>query len=146
VVLVAGLLLAGCTVRSGTPQSESTWRTKVDQALGAAVSSLGTTELVLEHQADGGLTKNYVVVAVRDALRTLGTEASGFESAQPPPGLEKANEQAVRALGRATTVLNAASTAASSGDRGERRRALQEVRKTYQDLQDLSDRLSGSGR
>jgi len=141
-VVVAVLLLGGCGVRTGAAESESGWRTKVDQTLGTAVSSLGTTTLLLENQADGNLTRNYVVVAVRDALRTLDTEAQAFESLQPPASEAAANRRVVAALGRAVTALNAASTALSAGDRRVRRDALRDVRRTYAALQDLSDRLT----
>ncbi|WP_143054849.1 hypothetical protein [Nocardioides luteus] len=145
-VVVAVLLLGGCGVRSGAAESESGWRTKVDQTLGTAVSSLGTTALLLENRADGHLTTNYVVVAVRDALRTLNTEAQAFESLQPPASEAAANRRAVEALGRAVTAVNAASTAVSAGDRGAVHDALRDVRRTYAALQDLRDRLTKAAR
>ena len=116
-VVLAVLLLGGCGVRTGAAESESGWRTKADQTLGTAVSSLGTTMLLLENQADGHLTRNYVVVAVRDALRTVNTEAQAFESLQPPTAEAAANRRVVEALGRAVTVLSVASTAVSADDR-----------------------------
>jgi hypothetical protein len=143
--LTAALTLVGCGFRSGAPESDSGWRTKVDQTLGSAVSSLGTTALVLESQQRGRLTRAFVVVAVRDSLKTLETETTKFVALQPPPDKERANREAVTALGTARAVLNAASTAASTGSRSERARALREVRKTYTAVSDLSDKLAGSG-
>jgi ABC-type phosphate transport system auxiliary subunit len=145
VLAAAVLLLTGCGIRSGAAVSESGWRTKVDQTLGSAVSSLATTELVLKKQASGDLTRNYVVVAVRDSQRTLVGEVQTFESKQPPASKVADNRKAMQALGQALTVLDDASNAASGGDRAARRRALREVHETSAMVQKLQDQLTGGG-
>ena len=139
------LLVAGCGVRSGAAVSESGWRAKVDQTLGSAVSSLGTTALILQNQANGHLTRSYVVVAVRDAQRTLATEVQTFESKQPPESRVAENRRAVDALGRAMAALDVASVAASGSDRAARRHALGEVQQTYQVVKKLQSQLAGGG-
>lgn len=143
--LAASLLLTGCAVRSGTPEGESSWHRKADQALGAAVSSLGSAALVLENQANGHLTRSYAVVAVRDAERILNDETATFASVQPPAAEADAQRRAVQALGTALTALNAAGTASAHGTARERRRALHEVRVAYRDLQRFADQLAGAG-
>lgn len=146
VLVPAVLVLAGgCGLRSGAAVSEAGWRAKADQTLGSAVSSLGTAELVLKNQANGHLTRSYVVVAMRDAQRTLATEVQTFESKQPPSSRVADNRKAVQALGRAMTVLDTASNAASGGDRAARRRALLQVRQAYDAVTKLQDQLTGSG-
>jgi hypothetical protein len=139
------LLVAGCGVRSGAAVSEAGWRAKVDQTLGSAVSSLGTTALILRNQANGHLTRSYVVVAVRDAQRTLATEVQTFESKQPPESRVAENRRAVDALGRAMAALDVASVAASGSDRAARRHALREVQRTYQVVKKLQGQLAGGG-
>lgn len=145
VLAAAVLLLAGCGFRSGAAVSESGWRTKVDQTLGSAVSSLATTELILKRQASGDLTRNYVVVAVRDSQRTLVGEVQTFESKQPPASKVADNRRAMEALGHALTVLDDASNAASGDDRAARRQALREVRAAATEVQELQDQLTGGG-
>ncbi|RNL78974.1 hypothetical protein [Nocardioides marmorisolisilvae] len=138
-------VLTGCGLRSGAAVSESGWTDKVDQTLGAAISSLGTTEVVLKNQANGHLTRSYVVVAVRDSQRTLAKEVQTFGSKQPPASKVADKRTAMRALGHALAVLDSASNAASGADIAARRTALLEVERTYQELSTLQTRLTGGG-
>lgn len=134
---------SACSFTMGSSESQSAWRAKVDQTLGTGVSSLGTAALLLESQANGRLSRNFVVVGMREALMTLESDASTFVELQPPPSERLASRQAVTALGRARAVLSAATTAATGGDARARANALREVRRTYTNLQDLSDKLAG---
>lgn len=145
-VAVTLLLMVGtsaCSFTVGSTESDSSWRAKVDQTLGAGVGSLGTAGLLLANQANGHLTRNFVVVGMHEALATLESETSKFVELQPPPTEKEANRRAVAALGKARAVLSAAATAATGGDAVARATALREVRTTYSDLQDLSDKLAG---
>src|SRR5690349_1433535 len=143
VFLVLLAATSACSFTTGSTESEVGWRTKVDQTLGTGVSSLGTAALLLESQANGHLSRNFVVVGMRDALTTLETDAKTFVVLQPPPNEQRASRQAVTALGRARAVLVEATTAATKGDTGERAAALRDVRRSYTNLQELSDKLVG---
>lgn len=143
VSLVLLVATSACSLTAGSTESESSWRDKVDQALGVGVSSVGTAAVLLENQANGHLARNFVVVGMREASATLETQASKFVELQPPPAEQGANRQAVVALGKTRAVLSTATTAATGGDVMARTIALREVRATYSDLRDLIDKLTG---
>ncbi|MGO4258200.1 hypothetical protein [Marmoricola sp. RAF53] len=137
------MAVTGCSVRIGAAGSSSAWAEQADTTLGTAVSSLGTTELVLENQRDSNLTQNFVVVAVRDSITTLDKETASFLTTQPPGGTEEANRRVVAALLRSLEVLNTASNAATAGDAAGRRRALAAVKLQYRSVTALQADLPG---
>jgi hypothetical protein len=141
-VMLLGSVTA-CSFTNGAPQSESAWRSKVDQALGAATSSLGSAALLLDNEDNGHLTRSFVVVAMRDALATLETEASKFVTLQPRPAQQAANRQVVAALGTARAVLSAATIVATRGGAHARSDALRRVRRTNANVQNLTEKLAG---
>ena len=116
---------------------EGAWAEQADRTLGTAVSSLATTELILENQAKGRLSRNYVVVAVRDSITDLDRESAAFLAAQPPSSRADDNRRAVTALEQTMAVLDHAATAASGDDESRRRAALVEVRQASQAVSDL---------
>ena len=139
--LVLLVALSGCGLRAGTSESESAWRTKADQTLGTALSSLGTAELLLDSRAKGRLTRAYVVVAMRDAVKAVSKENEKFLLVQPPAAVGHDSDRTVSELERAASVLQHASVAISGGDPAARSRALREVRRTAEDVSRLSDEI-----
>jgi hypothetical protein len=135
-VLVLLLVLTGCAFRAGTPASESTWASDTDKALGAALSSLGTAELVLENQVRGHLPDKYVAVALRDTVTTLQTATSSYLLAQPPSSRESANTRAIAAIQATVVVLNRATTTGSPASRAA-------VERQYDEIQELQTELAG---
>jgi len=139
---VLPLLVSGCAVRAGAPASESSWKSDTDKALGSALSSLGTARIVLRQQADGKLPVRYAAVTLRDALRVLQTETSGYLAAQPPASRDSENAAAVAAIEESLTVLNQAAVAGSST--GEQRRtAYRTVDAEYRRVEKLQSKLVG---
>ena len=144
--LAAVLALAGCSFRSGTTESDSGWHTKADRALGSAVSSVGTAELLLKSSRDGRLTHPYVVVAIRDTVTDLDKENQAFLSVQPPEKLRKQNDTAVQALEGAVQLLNRAVVAVTGSDSSLRDSVLKELQKAHGDLSDLQSTIDESAR
>ena len=144
--LAAALALTGCGFRSGASESESGWHTKADRALGAAVSSIGTAELLLKSTDHGRLTHTYVVVAIRDTVTVLEKENQAFLSVQPPADLRKQNDTAVRALVGAVQLLNRAVVAVTGSNRGLRDDVLDQLKQAHGDLSDLQSTLDESAR
>ena len=140
--IVLALLLSGCAVLAGAPASESSWKSDTDKALGAALSSLGTARLVLDNQADGQLPDRYAAVSLRDALRVLQTETSGYLAAQPPASKTSDNAAAVAAIQHSMTVLNQAAVAGSSTAE-ERRSASEALDDEYKQIERLQKKLVG---
>lgn len=135
-------LLSGCTWRIGSPSSHEAWSSGADIALGAALSSLGTAELVLEQQDQGHLPNRYVKVALRDTMRTLDVEAARFRAAQPPDDMLEANGDVTAALEMSVVALNQAATAGSSADVAGRRAARRVVAAAYRHVDALQRRLT----
>jgi hypothetical protein len=140
--LVLLLAVSGCAVRAGAPASDSSWTSATDQALGSALSSLGTARLVLRNLTDGHLPSRYAAVSLRDALRVLQTESSGYLAAQPPSSRVADNATAVAAIQESITVLNQA-TVAGSGSAGAQHSAARAVDAEYRRVEKLQTRLVG---
>jgi hypothetical protein len=140
-LLVLPLLLGGCDVEAGAPASQSSWKSDTDKALGSALSSLGTARLVLDNQAHGRLPVRYVAVSLRDALKVLQTETSGYLTAQPPTSKASENATVVATLQEAIAVLNRAAVAGSSPSR--RSAAYKAVDSEYDRVEKLHQKLVG---
>ena len=136
------LLCSGCAVQAGTPASESSWKSDTDKALGSALSGLGTARLILDNQSHGRLPARYAAVSLRDALRVLQTETSGYLAAQPPASKETENAAAVRAIEESLTALNQAAVAGPTSS-AQRRTAYRAVDAEYQRVEKLQTRLVG---
>jgi hypothetical protein len=138
---LCGGLLAGCGTLAGAPGSESGWRSDTDQALGAALSGLGTVRLVLENQERGRLTGPYVAVAVRDAGTVLATETSSYRSAQPPAARVVDHAAAVAEIDHTASLLSRAAVVASASDRAAREQVLRAVTRQYEEVERLQRRF-----
>jgi hypothetical protein len=81
-------------------------------------------------------------VSLRDALRVLQTETSGYLAAQPPASKETENAAAVRAIEESLTALNQAAVAGPTSS-AQRRTAYRAVDAEYQRVEKLQTRLVG---
>ncbi|RNM11122.1 hypothetical protein [Nocardioides pocheonensis] len=102
-LIVAAGLAAGCG--TGAPASTSAWQGSADRTLGQALSGLGTARVALRLEAQDRAPHDFTVVTVTDAIDTTGKEVSGFQVAQPPDGLHRANAAVNQALDDAMSLL-----------------------------------------
>lgn len=102
-LIAAAGLAAGCG--TGAPASTSAWQGAADRALGQALSGLGTARVALRLEAEDRAPHDYNVVTATDAIDTTGQEVSGFQDAQPPDGLHRANKVVGQALDDAVSLL-----------------------------------------
>ena len=102
-LVVAAGLVTGCG--TGAPASTSAWQSSADRALGQALSGLGTARVALRLEAQDRAPHDYTVVTATDAIDTTGKEVSGFQDAQPPDALHRANKVVGQALDDAMSLL-----------------------------------------
>jgi len=107
-VLVAAL--TGCT---GSAASTSAWADQSDKAMGQAVSSLGTAQVVLD-TGRNRLTHAYAVGALADAVEVADKQVATYDELQPPDDLHQLAREVVSSLHDAVELLVAVRTAYSS--------------------------------
>ncbi len=138
--LLAVLLLTGCGALVGSPVRESSWPGVTDRALGAALSALGTADVVLRAQRRDHLPRPYAMVTLRDAQTALDQEAASYRSTQPPPDRAEEHAAVVARLDAVTTVLSRVTVEASAGERTGP--ALADVRRETAQVERLRDGLA----
>ena len=102
-LVVAAGLAAGCG--TGAPASTSAWQSSADRTLGQALAGLGTARIALRLEAQDRAPHDYTVVTATDAIEITGKDVSGFEVAQPPDSLHRANKVVGQALDDAMSLL-----------------------------------------
>jgi hypothetical protein len=102
-VLLSVAALAGCG--TGAPASTSAWEGSADRALGQALSGLGTARLALQVESRDRAPHAFAVVTATDAIETTSKEVSGFQVAQPPDRLHRANKAVGDALDDAVSLM-----------------------------------------
>jgi len=139
------LLLAttACSAVAGSQPSPSAWTEQADQVLGAAESSLGTAQLLLDAELRRRVTTSYAVVGMQDALTSLDKKAQKFLQARPAPGKTGTDRQAVDAIVSAEALLHTALDAASGSRTAERRQALDQVRRAREQVSRLRTQVTG---
>lgn len=141
--LCAGLA-AGCG--TGAPASASSWQSSADRALGQALAGLGTARLALELESRDRAPHAYTVVTATDAVDTTSQAASGFQVAQPPDRLHRANKVVNDALAEAVSLLvEVRVTVASPGiDRAEAGRLMDRIDALRTKVDDLDSQVKSS--
>lgn len=137
------LVLTGCGALIGSPVRESAWPGHTDRALGAALSALGTADIVLRAERRDRLPGPYVRVTLRAAQRTLDQETSSYRDTQPPAGRADEHAAVVARLDAAATVLGRVTVAASDPGDGRIGHALDDVRRESAQVERLRQRLVG---
>lgn len=137
------VLLAGCT---GQPTSTSAWQGSADRALGQAISGLGTARVALQAEVDDRAPHVANVVTVTDAINTTSQESSGFQVAQPPDALHRANTVVGNALDDAVSLLvHTRIELASPGvDATSAKRLVDQIDAMRKKLDDLDTRVKQS--
>ncbi len=103
--LVALVLVATCSGCAGQPASRTAWQTSSDRAIGAIISGLGTTRIVVVGERRDRLFHTYSTQAVTDAIDASGREISSYVVGQPPDDLHRANQAVTVALHEALALL-----------------------------------------
>lgn len=140
--LVLLLATTACSVVTGGQPGTSAWKTQADQALGAAESSLGTAQLLLDAELRKRVTTAYAVVGVQDALTALDKKAQKFLQARPAAGKGEPDRRAATALLAAEAVLHTALDAASGSVAAQRQQALDQVRRTREQVSTLRTQVA----
>lgn len=142
--LALASILSGCT---GSPSSHADWAEKADQAIGQAVSGLGTVRIVLESYPEQRLTRSYAVVTLTDALEVTDHELASFDTLQPPDDSQELGTAVVDALHRTAVLLARIRTAYAAPDLSVAgaRDLLAQVKDALARLDALDQKVTGAG-
>jgi hypothetical protein len=136
--LVLSLALGGCVSPAFGPDS---YRGKAEQAVGAAISEVGTAQLVVEQVLGGRLPKAYadeVVSASEDALDSI---SASLGSVQPPTESDEIRDEALELIGDAEEAVADARIAVRRGDTTALEGLAEQLRQLGEDLTALEERL-----
>lgn len=103
--VVAGLLALSVSACTASPADHQAWQESADHAVGAAITGVGTAQVVIDAAAQDHLTHPYGVIALTDALDTADGEVATFAAAQPPDDLQTDHTRILTALHEALTLL-----------------------------------------
>lgn len=140
-MILFSLLASACT---GSPQEPSAWEESADLAVGAAITGVGTAQVVIDAEAQGSLTHAYGVGALTDALEAAGGEVATFAASQPPDELHADHAEVLAVLHDALTLLAEVRVAyaAPSLSADEERKLRERIGEELDALDELSASLA----